>query len=151
MTVAMGSYAGSGVARSLYYYRKWKVLDYSMLRRLKTIRHNSTMETGSAAQQLIEELRFFIALCYFFIQVCVSSNNFVINDRSDTSLDFIAVYSATNQPPLSVSLLQRTGADEGVLEEPLAEQAARELHSTRSSMCIEGKMLLGHTLVSKFC
>ena len=147
----MGSYAGSGVARSLYYYRTGEVLDYSMLRRLKTIRHNSTMETGSAAQQLIDELRFFIALCYFSIQVCVSSNNFVINDRSDTSLDFIAVYSATNQPPLSVSLLQRTGADEGVLEEPLAEQAARELHSTRSSMCIEGKMLLGHTLVSKFC
>jgi hypothetical protein len=77
------------------------------------------------------------------------SCNLFVNDRSDTSLDFIAVYNATNQLPLSVSLLQRTGADERVSEEPVTEQATLELQATRSSMCIEGKMLLGHhTLVS---
>ena len=53
----MSSYAGAGVARSLYYYRTGEVLDYSMVHRLKTISKNSTMQRGSAAQELITELR----------------------------------------------------------------------------------------------
>jgi hypothetical protein len=60
VTAAMQSYGGTGVARSLYYYRTGEVLDYTLLRRLKNITHNSTMATGSAAQELIAELRFVI-------------------------------------------------------------------------------------------
>jgi hypothetical protein len=60
VSAAMQSYGGTGVARSLYYYRTGEVLDYSLLRRLKNIRHNSTMAIGSAADELIAELRFFI-------------------------------------------------------------------------------------------
>jgi hypothetical protein len=63
--------------------------------------------------------------------------------RSDASLDFIAVYNASNQITNTVSLLQRTGADEYLLEEPLVAAAALEIQSMRSSMSIEGKMLLG--------
>ena len=65
-------------------------------------------------------------------------------DRSDASLDFIAVYNAIHQTNNTVSLLQRTGTEEYLSEEPLVEAAALEIQSTRSSMSIEGKMLLGH-------
>ncbi len=58
VSAAMASYAGGGVARSLYYYRTGEVLDYSMIHRLKTITRNSTMSRGSAAQELLSELRF---------------------------------------------------------------------------------------------
>jgi hypothetical protein len=61
-------------------------------------------------------------------------------DRSDVSLDFIAVYNASNLITNTVSLLQRTGAEEYLSEEPLVEAAALEIQSTRSSMSIEGKM-----------
>jgi hypothetical protein len=59
VSAAMASYGGAGVARSLYYYRTGEVLDYPMIRRLKNITHNSTMARGSAAQELLSELRFF--------------------------------------------------------------------------------------------
>ena len=58
----MASYGGSGVARSLYYYRTGEVLDYSMIHRLKTITRNSGMSRGSAAQELLTELRFLIPI-----------------------------------------------------------------------------------------
>jgi hypothetical protein len=54
---AIASYAGAGVSRSLYFYRTGEVLDYSMIHRLKSIKNNGTMQTGSAAQELISELR----------------------------------------------------------------------------------------------
>jgi hypothetical protein len=57
VTAAMSSYSGTGVARSLYYHRTGEVLDNSMIQRLKNIANNSTMHEGSAAQQLISELR----------------------------------------------------------------------------------------------
>jgi hypothetical protein len=148
VSAAMASYGGSGVARSLYYYRTGEVLNYSMIRRLKKISHNSTMERGSAAQELIEELRLYFTLALFVQHM--SSNNFVY-DRSDTSLDFIAVYNTSNNLTQSVSLLQRTGARECVSEEPLAIIAALEIQSTRASMSIEGKMLLGSTFFCPFC
>jgi hypothetical protein len=53
----MASYASAGVARSLYFYRTGEVLDYSMINRLKSMKNNGTMQTGSAAQELISELR----------------------------------------------------------------------------------------------
>ena len=59
VSAAMASYGGAGVARSLYYYRTGEVLDYPMIRRLKDITRNSTMARGSAAQELLSELRFF--------------------------------------------------------------------------------------------
>jgi hypothetical protein len=137
VSAAMASYGGSGVARSLYYYRTGEVLNYSMIRHLKKISHNnSTMERGSAAQELIEELRLYFTLALFVQHM--SSNNFVY-DKSDTSLDFIAVYNTSNNFTQSVSLLQRTGVDEFVPEEPLATIAALEIQSTRASMSIEGK------------
>jgi hypothetical protein len=102
---------------------------------LKKIRHNSTMERGSAAQELIEELRLYFTLALSVQHI--SSNNFVY-ERSDTSLDFIAVYNSSNNFTQSVSLLQRTGADEIVSEESLALVAALEIQSTRASMSIEG-------------
>jgi hypothetical protein len=64
-------------------------------------------------------------------------------DRSDPTLDFIAVYNATKEITYSISLLERRGAEEYLSEEPLGEVAARDIQSTRSSMFIEGKMLLG--------
>ncbi len=66
-------------------------------------------------------------------------------DRADTSLDFIAVYNANKDTSHTISLLQRNGGEENQSEEPLAEMAALEIQSTRSSMSIQGKMLLGHT------
>jgi hypothetical protein len=49
------------------------------------------------------------------------------------------VFCATRlSPVLSLLLTDKS-------EEPLAEMAALEIQSTRSSMSIEGKMLLGHT------
>ena len=105
------------------------------------------MERGSAAQELIEELRLYFTLALSVQHI--SSNNFVY-DRSDTSLDFIAVYNSSNNFTQSVSLLQRTGADEIVSEDPLATVAALEIQSTRASMFIEGKMLLGSTTFFHF-
>jgi hypothetical protein len=58
--------------------------------------------------------------------------NYFVYDRSDPCLDFIAVYNATNQQPQTVSLLQRTGADECISEESLAQAAALEIQSTHS-------------------
>ena len=106
------------------------------------------MEKGGAAQELIAELRLVFTLTLFVQHMC--SDNFVY-DRSDTSLDFIAVYNASNNFTPSVSLLQRTGADECISEEPLAQAAALEIQSTRASMLIEGKMLLGITIFFPFC
>ena len=143
------------MARSLYYYRTGEVLDYSMIRRLKDIRRNSNMEKGGAAQELIAELRLVFTLTLFvhlryLYNICACSDYFVY-DRSDTSLDFIAVYNASNIFTPSVSLLQRTGADECISEEPLAQAATLEIQSTRASMLIEGKMLLGITIFFPFC
>ncbi len=66
-------------------------------------------------------------------------------DRADTSLDFIAVYNANKDITHTISVLQRKGGEENQSEEPLAETAALEIQSTRSSMSIQGKMLLGHS------
>ncbi len=55
---AMNIYAGEGVARSLYYHRAGEVLDRSALNRLKTIQEDSTLERGTAAETLIDDLRY---------------------------------------------------------------------------------------------
>jgi hypothetical protein len=108
------------------------------------------MQTGSAAHELILELRYLIK-CYS-IHSCISAYllSCLLCDRSDSSLDFIAVYNASNHITNTVSLLQRTGAEEYLSEEPLMESAALEIQSTRSSMSIEGKMLLGHFLITSY-
>ena len=49
--------AGEGVARALYYHRTGEVLDRTALKRLKTIKENSTLERGTAAEALLDELR----------------------------------------------------------------------------------------------
>jgi hypothetical protein len=54
------------------------------------------------------------------------------------------VYNANKHITHTINLLERKGGEENQSEEPLAEMAALEIQSTRSSMCIEGKMLLGH-------
>ena len=77
--------------------------------------------------------------------------SYFIHVRSDTSLDFIAVYNVHKELSYTVSLLERSGAQENVSEEPLGEVAARDIQSTRSSMCIEGKMLLGTFLIASLC
>ncbi len=71
--------------------------------------------------------------------------------QTHASLDFIAVYNVTPEISYTVSLLERRGAHEYVSEEPLGEVAARDIQSTRSSMCIEGKMLFGDLLIASFC
>ncbi len=83
-------------------------------------------------------------------QICIYFSYFV-DVRSNTSLDFIAVYNAPQEISYTVSLLERRGAQEYVSEEPLGEVAARDIQSTRSSMSIEGKMLLGNFLIASFC
>ena len=55
---AMNIFAGEGVARSLYYHRTGEVLDRSALHRLKTIQEDSTLERGSAAETLLDDLRY---------------------------------------------------------------------------------------------
>ena len=55
---AMHIYAGEGVARALYYHRTGEVLDRSALQRLKTIQEDSTLELGSAAEALLNDLRY---------------------------------------------------------------------------------------------
>jgi hypothetical protein len=77
---------------------------------------------------------------YLIISFCF----FSACDRADTSLDFIAVYNANKHITYTINLLERRGGEENQSEEPLAEMAALEIQSTRSSMSIEGKMLLGH-------
>ena len=83
-------------------------------------------------------------------QICTYISYF-IHVSSDTSLDFIAVYNVHKEVSYTVCLLERRGAQENVFEEPLGEVAARDIQSTRSSMCIEGKMLLGNLLIASFC
>ena len=68
-----------------------------------------------------------------------------VYDRADTSLDFIAVYNANKDTSHTISLLQRKDGEENQSEESLTEMAALEIQSTRSSMSIQGKMLLGLT------
>jgi hypothetical protein len=80
VTAAMASYATGGVARSLYYYRTGEVLDFSMIHRLKNITRNSTMARGSAAHELITELRLFMFIMIFqliFQLLCRNSLHFV--------------------------------------------------------------------------
>jgi hypothetical protein len=54
---AMNVCAGEGVARALYYHRTGEVLDRSTLNRLKTIKEDSTLERGTAAEALLDDLR----------------------------------------------------------------------------------------------
>jgi hypothetical protein len=54
------------------------------------------------------------------------------------------VYNANKHILHTINLLERKGGEENQSEEPLSEMAALEIQSTRSSMLIEGKMLLGH-------
>jgi hypothetical protein len=88
----------------------------------------------------------FFLIYFCFLCVC---------DRADTSLDFIAVYNANKDTSHTISLLQRKDGEENQSEEPLTEMAALEIQSTRSSMSIQGKMLLGLThpccLVTSVC
>jgi hypothetical protein len=63
--------------------------------------------------------------------------------RSDPCVDFIAVYNAPNASTQSVSLLQRVDRHEIVSDEAVSLIASQEIQSTRSSMAINGKMLLG--------
>jgi hypothetical protein len=138
VSAAMASYGGSGVARSLYYYRTGEVIDKSMIHRLKTITRNS-----SAAHELLSELRYFLSIMllsyylatemYLIILLCV----LCVCDRADTSLDFIALYNANKDTTHTISLLQRKGGEENQSEEPLAELAALKIQSTRSSMSIQ--------------
>ena len=85
---------GTGVARSLYYYRTGEVLDYTLLRRLKNITHNSTMATGSAAHELIAELRFFIY-------------TYVISSTPEICVCFLIILSTIGRTHVSI-LLQFT-------------------------------------------
>jgi hypothetical protein len=145
----MASYGGAGVARSLYYYRTGEVLDYPMIRRLKNITRNSTMTRGSAAHELLSELRFSHDNVTLYIEthdrsLFISFWFFSACDRADASLDFTAVYNANKHILHTINLLERKGGEENQSEEPLSEMAALEIQSTRSSMLIEGKMLLGH-------
>ena len=50
-------YGGSGVAKSVYYYRTGEVLDRQLLHRLQSIAEKATLGTGSPAQSLLEDLR----------------------------------------------------------------------------------------------
>ena len=53
----MNVYAGSGVAKSLFYYRTGDVLDRQLLHRLNSITQKATMAIGSPAESLLEDLR----------------------------------------------------------------------------------------------
>jgi hypothetical protein len=64
-------------------------------------------------------------------------------DRADASIDFIAVYNANKEITHTLNLLEQRSAEEFQSEEPVTEIAALEIQSTRASMSIEGKMLLG--------
>ena len=54
----MNIYAGSGVAKSMFYYRTGEVIDRSLLQRLHSITQKATMATGSPAESLLEDLRY---------------------------------------------------------------------------------------------
>ncbi len=54
---AMNVCAGEGVARALYYHRTGEVLDRTSLKRLKIIKEDSTLERGTAAEALLDNLR----------------------------------------------------------------------------------------------
>ena len=56
--IAGNIYAGEGTARALYYHRTGEVLDRSALHRLKTIQEDSSLERGSAAEALLDDLRY---------------------------------------------------------------------------------------------
>jgi hypothetical protein len=117
VSAAMASYGGAGVARSLYYYRTGEVLDYPMIRRLKDITRNSTMTRGSAAQELLSELRFFHEYVTLYIDshdrsLFISCWFFSACDRADASLDFIAVYNANKHITHTINLLERKDGEE---------------------------------------
>jgi hypothetical protein len=76
VTAAMGSYATGGAALSLYVYRTGEVLTFSMIHRLNYITRNSTMARGSAAHELITELRLFLSIMIFQL-LCLYCLHFV--------------------------------------------------------------------------
>ena len=49
--------AGEGVARALYYHLTGEVLDRTALKRLKNIKEDSTLDRGTAAVALLDDLR----------------------------------------------------------------------------------------------
>ncbi len=60
------------------------------------------------------------------------------------------MYNATNEASQSVSLLQRLDRQEMVSDEAVSHIASQEILSTRASMSINGKMLLGQLVCFVF-
>ena len=60
-------HGGSGVAKSVYYYRTGEVLDRQLLHRLQSIAEKATLGTGSPAESLLEDLRspLLLVACFF--------------------------------------------------------------------------------------
>jgi hypothetical protein len=133
-------HAGEGVARALYFHRTGEVLDRSALRRLQTIQEDSTLEHGTAAESLLQDLRLQITN---LSSLKPSLFILLLPPRSDPSVDFIAVYNATKETTESVCLLERLDREEKISDEAVPFTASQEILSTRSSMAINGKMLLG--------
>ena len=134
------------MARSLYYYRTGEVLDYTLLRRLKNITHNSTMATGSAAQELIAELRFVIYTYVIsstpYMYVCLI---ITLSTIGRTHLLILLQFTMQRISNLRLLVCYNGQAQTNAFRKSHCQkcQPFLDIHSTRSSMCIEGKMLLG--------
>jgi hypothetical protein len=145
-------YGGSGVAKSVYYYRTGEVLDRQLLHRLQSIAEKATLGTGSPAESLLEDLRSPLLLvlvpCFSYPTSYISS--FYPSCpvcRSDNTLDFIAVYNASADSNQNIHLMEKLGGrPETTSIFTVSEEAAQDISSTRNSMKISCKMLLGTSI-----
>jgi hypothetical protein len=140
-------YGGSGVAKSVYYYRTGEVLDRQLLHRLQSIAEKATLGTGSPAESLLEDLRSPLLLVLHFSCMTSYISPFYASCpvcRSDNTLDFIAVYNASADSEQNIHLMEKLGGrPETTSTIIVSQEAAQDISSTRNAMKIPCKMLLG--------
>ena len=103
------SYGGSGVATSLYYHRTGEVIDRRIFHYLTLIAQRAvSLNTGSPAQSLIEDLRFVYTVIFISSSFHMTSVPMPYRQcRSDDTIDFLAVYSDDTTASGSVSVLEK--------------------------------------------
>ena len=122
----MAAFGGSGVARSLYYYRTGDILDRRTLDALRRCKENSRITdspgaAATAADQLLRDL------------------------RADEDVDFVVMYDDNcARGGAGVQCAARIGGEESTSVHSVGVEAAREIQSTREGARVPpaSKMLL---------
>ena len=121
-----------------------KVLDRQVLRWLEMIREKSCITNGSPAATLLQDLRYTHTSITYTRHISLHSYNYVTLHcwRSDPNMDFIAVYHEPGMQNVNL-MSQLAGLLQTVSTHEVTREAQLEIASTRVSMQIDSKMLLG--------